>query len=90
MHLLLKILSGMANSVDPDQTAPAGAVRSGSATVCICHFVRYFGVQDFRIFTVLAFAHTFCAVRKIIRYVNCQECIDKVQKSLIFTEKTSR
>ena len=26
MHLLLKILNGMANSVDPDQTAPSGAV----------------------------------------------------------------
>ena len=26
MHLLLKILSGMANSVDPDQTFPRGAV----------------------------------------------------------------
>ena len=26
MHMLLKILSGMANSVDPDQTAPSGAV----------------------------------------------------------------
>ena len=31
MHLFLKILSGMANSVDPDQTAPSGAVWSGSA-----------------------------------------------------------
>ena len=31
MHLLLKILSGMANSVAPDQTAPSGAVLSGSA-----------------------------------------------------------
>ena len=30
MQLLLKILSGMANSVDPDQTAPR-AVCSGSA-----------------------------------------------------------
>ena len=29
MQLFLKILSGMANSVDPDQTAPS--VRSGSA-----------------------------------------------------------
>ena len=28
--LFLKILSGMANSVDPDQTAPSGAVWSGS------------------------------------------------------------
>ena len=26
MQLFLKILSGMANSVDPDQTAPKGAV----------------------------------------------------------------
>ena len=26
MQLLLKILSTMANSVDPDQTAPSGAV----------------------------------------------------------------
>ena len=31
MHMLLKNLSGMANSVDPDQTAPSGAVWSGSA-----------------------------------------------------------
>ena len=31
MQLFLKILSGKANSVDPDQTAPSGAVWSGSA-----------------------------------------------------------
>ena len=30
MQLLLKMLSRMANSVDPDQTAPEGAVWSGS------------------------------------------------------------
>ena len=30
MQLLLKISSAMANSVDPDQTAPSGAVWSGS------------------------------------------------------------
>ena len=30
MMTLLEILSGMANSVDPDQTAPLGAVWSGS------------------------------------------------------------
>ena len=30
MQLLLKILSGIANSADPYQTAPPGAVRSGS------------------------------------------------------------
>ena len=28
---VLKMLNGMANSVDPDQTAPSGAVWSGSA-----------------------------------------------------------
>ena len=31
LQLFLKILSGMANSVDPDQTASLKAVRSGSA-----------------------------------------------------------
>ena len=31
MQLFLKILSGMANSVDPDQTAPKGVVLPGSA-----------------------------------------------------------
>ena len=31
MQLFLKILSGKANSADPDQTAPEGAVWSGSA-----------------------------------------------------------
>ena len=30
MQLLPKIPSGMANNVDPDQTAPSGAVWSGS------------------------------------------------------------
>ena len=30
MQLFLKILSGMTNSTDPDQTAPEGAVWSGS------------------------------------------------------------
>ena len=30
MQLFLKILNGMADSADPDQTAPERAVRSGS------------------------------------------------------------
>ena len=30
MQFFLKILSGLANSVDPDQTAPEGAICSGS------------------------------------------------------------
>ena len=39
-QLFLKILSGIANSADPDQTAPLFWVY----TVCICNFVRQFGV----------------------------------------------
>ena len=31
MQFFLTILSGMANSIDPDQTAPSGAVWSGPA-----------------------------------------------------------
>ena len=31
MKLFLKVLSGMANSADPDQTAPSGAVLSESS-----------------------------------------------------------
>ena len=43
----------MANSVDPDQTAP---LRSNLVcTICICHFIRHFGVQNFKTFTVTAF-----------------------------------
>ena len=31
MQMFLKILNGMVNNADPDQTAPSGAVCSGSA-----------------------------------------------------------
>ena len=41
MPLFLKILSGMANSVSPRV-----------CTICLCHFVRNFGVWNFRTFTV--------------------------------------
>ena len=37
MQSILKIRSGMANSVDPDQTAPSGALIR-VYTICICHF----------------------------------------------------
>ena len=47
MQLFLKIPSGMANSVAPDQTAP-----EGFCTVCTCHFVKNFGLWNFRTFTV--------------------------------------
>ena len=45
MQLFLKVLSGMANIVDPYQTAP----------VCICHFVSNFGVGNFRAFAYCFF-----------------------------------
>ena len=37
----------MTNNVDPDQTAPDGAV----CIVCICHFVPNFGLRNFLTFT---------------------------------------
>ena len=45
--LRIKILSGMANSVDPDQTAPRSSLI-WVCTVCMYHFVRHFGVRNFR------------------------------------------
>ena len=46
MQLFLKILSGMANSVDPDQTAPS-AVWSGSA------LFAYVILSDILVFEIL-------------------------------------
>ena len=43
IQMLLKILSGKANKIDPDQTALIWV-----CTVCTCHFVRNFGVRNFR------------------------------------------
>ena len=52
MHLLLEILRGMANNVDPDQTAPSGAVCSGSALFAYVIMSDTFGVPNFRTFTI--------------------------------------
>ena len=52
MQFFLKILGAMANSVDPDQTAPSGAVLSMSTQFACAIFVRSFGVQTFRKFTI--------------------------------------
>ena len=53
MHLSLKMLSGMANSEDPDQTAPSGAVWSGSALFAYGILSETFKHQ----FTVIAPLH---------------------------------
>ena len=50
-QLCLRILSGMAISVDPDQTAPSWSNLIWVCTACRCHFVCKFGVQNFRKFT---------------------------------------
>ena len=47
----VKILSGMANSVDPNWSSLIWV-----CTVCICHFVGNFGVQKFRTFTIYTLA----------------------------------
>ena len=51
-HLFLKILSGMANSVDSDQTAASGAVWSRSALFAYAILSKT-GVRNLRTFTVL-------------------------------------
>ena len=42
----------MANSVDPDQTAPSGWVWSGSALFAYAILSENFGVQNLRTFTI--------------------------------------
>ena len=50
------MLSGMANSEDPDQTAPSGAVWSGSALFAYGILSETLSVQNFRTFTVYSSA----------------------------------
>ena len=50
MQLFLKIPGRMVNSVQPDQTAPSGAVWSESALFAF--FIRNFGVRSIGTLTV--------------------------------------
>ena len=43
----------MANSVDPDQSVPSGAVWSGSTLFAYAILSHTLGVQNFRILTIL-------------------------------------
>ena len=70
MHLFLKIISGMTNSVDPDQTAPTGAVWSGS-THFICHFLRNFGVQKFMTWVKGTVYTCFLQRRQLLWFLVC-------------------
>ena len=45
MHIFHKIPRGLANSVDPDQTAPSGALRSGSTQFTYVHVNTIFILQ---------------------------------------------
>ena len=85
MHLFLKILSGMANSVDPDQTAPSGAVWSGSA------LFAYVILSETLVFEFLGHLlyNTGCIKRKSV-FENAQNvlintilCMPKVSSPLI-------
>ena len=55
MQLIFEVLSGKANSVDPDQTAPEGTVQEQSdlGLHCIFHFIGNFGEQNFSTFTII-------------------------------------
>ena len=52
MQLFLKLLSGMANSVSPDQTAPSGAVLSGSALFVYAILSATLVYENFRTFII--------------------------------------
>ena len=75
MQLFLKILTGMANSVDPDQTAPRSSLI-WVCTVCISHFVRNFGVQIFRSFTYYSIYTKMWASQ--FDYLNCLTYADRM------------
>ena len=77
MELFLKIHSGMANSIYPDQTASFRSSLFGVCIVCICHFGRHFGVQNFSTFTVPKlkiqasnFSYLCYALRKVVFRAN--------------------
>ena len=49
MHFFLKILSGKANSVDPDQTAPSGyVILSDSLVFEILGHLPYYRMYEWR------------------------------------------
>ena len=64
MHLFLKISIGMANILDPDQTAPSGAVRSGSALFeyALCQSLWFFEILGH-----LSYLNTLCEYLQICR-----------------------
>ena len=57
MHLSRKMLSGIANIEDPDQTAPIRSSLICVCIVCIWHFVRI-GIWKFRTFTIIVKLYT--------------------------------
>ena len=59
MQFFLKELGGMANSVDPDQTAPVRAVRSRSA------LFAYAFLSELLVYEILGYL-PYCAVLVII------------------------
>ena len=65
MLLLLKILSGMANSVDPDQTAPSGAVWSGST------LFAYVILSDTLVFGILGHLPYIYMDTSHMHYIQC-------------------
>ena len=82
MQIFLKILDGMANNVDLDQTAPRRSLI-WVYTVCICHFFRIFGVRNFMTFTVLIF---FIFLHKSLCYVLIRSSLSEYYFSYFSTK----
>ena len=68
MHLFLKILSGMANSVDPDQTAPEGSalfayvILSETLVFEVLEHLPYTEMKPGEIFSLAAIQHLTLAI----------------------------
>ena len=76
MQLFLKLLSGNANSVDPDQTAPSGAVWSGSALFA---YAILLATLVYEILGHLSYYELLSSIFELILFsndpLNCSACI---------------
>ena len=78
IQLFLKILSGVANSADPDQTAPSGAVWSGSALFACAICQKLWCMQNFRTITLYI-----CPWNKLWEHILNSDNINFLQNNII-------
>ena len=79
MQLFLELRSGMAKSVDPDQTTPSGAVWSGSA------LFAYAILLATSVYEILGLMTQLCTVHV---YHNGRQNIEKMPINHLFPQQT--